>query len=69
MNRGKLKGRIVELYGSQRAFSDKIGLTEQSITAKLNGRSQFSQADIIKWCTALEIEKDEVADYFFTEGL
>ncbi len=69
MNRGKLKGRIVELYGSQRAFSDKIGLTEQSITAKLNGRSQFSQADIVKWCTALEIEKDEVADYFFTEGL
>lgn len=69
MNRGKLKGRIVELYGSQRAFSDKIGLTEQSISAKLNGRSQFSQADIVKWCTALEIEKDEVADYFFTEGL
>lgn len=69
MNRGKLKGRIVELFGSQRAFSDKIGLTEQSITAKLNGRSQFSQADIVKWCTALEIEKDEVADYFFTEGL
>lgn len=69
MNRGKLKGRIVELFGSQRAFSDKIGLTEQSITAKLNGRSQFSQADIVKWCNALEIEKDEVADYFFTEGL
>lgn len=61
----KLKGRIVEIYGSQSEFSKRISLSEQSITAKLAGRSRFSQDDIIKWCDALGIDQNDIGLYFF----
>lgn len=62
----KLKGRIVEIFGSQSLFSKRIGLSEQSITAKLAGRSKFSQDDIITWCDALGIDQNDIGLYFFT---
>lgn len=65
----KLRGRIVEKYGSQGEFAKRLGRTEQSITAKLNGRSQFSQRDIVNWSNALEIEVSEVGFYFFADKL
>lgn len=61
----KLRGKIVEIFGSQKEFSKRIGLSEQSITAKLNGRSEFSQNDIINWSDALRIALDEIGTYFF----
>ena len=61
----KLRGRIVEKFESQKAFSERIGLSEQSITAKLNDRAGFSIEDIVKWCNELEIKQDEVGVYFF----
>ena len=69
MDRNKLKGRIVERYGTQHGFAESIGRTEQTVTAKLAGRSQFSQKDIVEWCNALEIGKDEVGSYFFAKEL
>lgn len=63
----KLRGKIVEVFGSQRAFSEAIKLSEQSVTAKLNGRTDFSQDDIVKWCDLLGIEAKDVGDYFFTQ--
>lgn len=65
MNYNKLRGKIVEVYGSQKRFSSKILLSEQSITAKLNGRSDFSQEDILRWSNALCIKKEEIGAYFF----
>lgn len=69
MNYNKLRGRIVEMFGSQKRFSDKITLSEQSITAKLNGRSDFSQEDILRWSNALNIDKSEIGTYFFETKL
>lgn len=37
----KLKGRIVEKYGSQRAFARHIGITEQTVTNKIKGKQHF----------------------------
>lgn len=62
----KLKGKIVEVFGSQADFSERIKLSEQSITAKLAGRSRFSQDDIITWCEALDIDQNDIGLYFFT---
>ncbi len=62
----KLRGRIVEIFGSQALFSKRIGLSEQSVTAKLAGRSMFSQSDIITWCNALDIDQNDIGLYFFT---
>ncbi len=65
----ELRGRIIQKFGSQGRFAKHLGLTEQTITAKLNGRSQFSQDDILNWCNALGIEADEVGRYFFAHKL
>lgn len=61
----KLKGRIIQMYGSQGRFAKRLGKTEQTVTAKLNSRTQFSQDDIIAWCNALDIEAPSIGEYFF----
>lgn len=62
----KLRGRIVEVFGSQNALAKYLGVSEQLLTAKLAGRVKFSQEDIFKWCSALNIEQNEVGVYFFS---
>lgn len=64
-----LKGRIVQKYGTQGKFAKALGKTEQTVTAKLNGRSQFSQDDIVNWCNALDIDGASIGEYFFTSKL
>mgnify|MGYP002707859496 CR=1 FL=1 len=61
----KLKGRIVEMFGSQGNFADKIGLSENSVSRKLNCKIGFSQSDMVKWGDILGISQEEYADYFF----
>lgn len=63
----KLRGRIVEIFGSQAKFADKIGQSEQIITAKLSGRSSFTQENIVSWCQALDIDQNDIGSYFFTQ--
>lgn len=65
----KLKGRIVEVYGSQRGLAKHLKTSEQTVTAKVNGRTQFSQKDIILWSDALGILENEVGNYFFADKL
>lgn len=62
----KLRGRIVEKYGTIGNFGDALGLSAVSMSKKLTGVTGFSQADIIKWCDLLEINIDDVGAYFFT---
>ena len=67
--RFQLKCRIIQKYGSQRKFATHLGKTEQTVTAKLNGRSQFTQNDIIEWSNALGIEAKKIGEYFFAQEL
>ncbi len=61
----KLKGRIVEKCGSQRAFANKLNITEATMTAKLMGNTYFSQSEILKSIKILDIEPGTVSEYFF----
>lgn len=61
----KLRGRIVEMYGSQRAFAQAVGITVQTVSAKLAGKRAFTIDDISKWCEMLIIDVSEIPDYFF----
>ena len=45
----KLIGRIVEVYGTRKEFAKVIGISENSLSLKLNGKTGFSQEDINKW--------------------
>lgn len=62
----KLKGRIVEKCGNQQNFAKLMGLSERTVSLKLNNERKFTQPDIDKTLTILEIPIEEIKDYFFT---
>ena len=65
MEYSKLRGRIVEKYGTMTNFADKIGSTRQTVSHKLTGKSAFSRDDIQRYADALEIPKDDIGVFFF----
>lgn len=62
----KLKGKIIEKYGSQSLFAKKIGVSKNTLSLKMNNRVRFTSNDIVKITDMLEIPKEEVGTYFFT---
>ena len=62
----KLRGRIVEKYGTQQAFALDMGLSDVAISSKLNGHTYFMQTEIAKAIRVLEIAPGDVTSYFFT---
>ena len=62
----KLRGRIKEKYGTQSEFSKKIGLSEVSVSNKLNNIVDWGQEEIENIIIALEIPYTDIQDYFFT---
>ena len=61
----KLRGRIIEKYGTQEKFADALHMTKQGISLKMTGKTAFSQNDINRWCELLDIKTEQIADYFF----
>lgn len=64
-NYSKLLGRIAEMVGTQGNFADKMGLSERSISLKLNGKVGWKQCEIVKACEVLEICDGDIPSYFF----
>ncbi len=62
----KLRGRIVEKFGSQDKFAEAINLSRNSVSKKMNCQSGFSQNDIVVWSALLDIEPIEYGEYFFS---
>lgn len=62
----KLRGRIIEKFGTIGNFADKLGVTIQAVSAKLRGEVSITPANIIKWSELLDIDKSEIGVYFFT---
>lgn len=69
MEYNKLRGRIIEKFGTIEKFADFLGKSRITVSNKLNGKSNFSRDDIIFWSSALEISQDEIGSYFFEESL
>lgn len=65
-NTSKLRGRIVEKFGSQKAFVDAGYATPSCLSQYLNGKMSLNQQTIDKWIEALDIPADEIHLYFFT---
>lgn len=62
----KLRGRIIEKFGSIRAFVKELDMSEVSVSKKLNGKTGFSQEDMDTWAEILDIQLSEYGEYFFT---
>lgn len=67
MSFDKLKGKMAEQRVSQEKLSKELGITVQSLNAKLNGRSQFTLAEVVKITDILSI-RDPV-DIFFSPSV
>ena len=63
----KLKGKIVEVLGNQSNYAKALGLSETSITNKLNNNVYFTQGEIIASVDILHITLEEISTYFFTQ--
>lgn len=61
----KLCGLIVEKYNTQARFAEAMGLSERSISLKLNGRVGWKQSEIARACELLGIQATKIAAYFF----
>lgn len=65
MSYAKLRGRIVEKFGSQGAFAAAMDWREALLSAKLNNKSKWEFSDVMKACGLLEIPLSEAHLYFF----
>lgn len=65
MSYAKLRGRIVEKFGSQSAFAAVMEWREALLSAKLNNKSEWTFAEVMKACKLLEIPLSDAHLYFF----
>lgn len=61
----KLRGRIVEKFGSQNAFAAASGNSISFISQYLNGHTVLDQKVMVRWIELLEIPDAEIDQYFF----
>lgn len=64
-NYQKLKGKIIEVCGTQEEFAKKIGIGRVSLSKRMTGQIDFSQQEIFKACSVLGIELNNLSEYFF----
>lgn len=62
----KLRGKIIEKFGCNVNFAIKMGISERTLSLKLNNEVGFKQREIMKACELLKIPNDEISSYFFT---
>lgn len=61
----KLIGLIVEKFGTQLKFAEVIGLSERSVSLKLNNKRPWTQKEISKASELLDIDPEKINEYFF----
>lgn len=61
----KLRGKIVEVFGTNKKFCDAVGITPQNLSMKLNGWSAFTYDQIEQFAAVLNIPTKEIGSYFF----
>ncbi len=61
----RLRGKIIEKYGSQAKFAESLGVSQNSLSRKMNNKTRFSSNDVIKIKELLGIPDNEINSYFF----
>ena len=63
----RLKGRIIEMFGSQKAFAKELGVTEGTLSMKMSCHTYFMQNEIYRISDILKISPESLSTYFFTQ--
>ncbi len=61
----KLKGKIIEKYGSRAAFAKILGCSERTLSLKMNGKRDWKQNEICNVITLFGLSERDIQDYFF----
>lgn len=62
----KLRGRIREILGTQSIFAKALGISEATLSKKLNNETEFTQGEMNRSCDILKFPQAEIPAYFFT---
>lgn len=63
----RLKGRIVEKYGSQSNFAKEIPVSENQLSVYLTGKKRITTRLIDRMVVLLDIPEQDIGSYFFTQ--
>lgn len=61
----KLAGRIVEIFGTRAAFAEQMGVSEHSISCKLNNKTPWKQTEMAQASRLLGFPLSDLQLYFF----
>ena len=64
-NTNLLKAKIKEKGLIQSTAASKIGISAQSLNAKINGKKDFSSTEILLLHNLLGIKKEDIGSIFF----
>lgn len=62
----KLRGRIIEIFGTQSKFAIAMRWSERTLSLKMNGNRPWKQTDICKAIELLKLSQKDIPIYFFT---
>jgi transcriptional regulator with XRE-family HTH domain len=65
MQYSELRGLIRARYRTQGLFAQALGISECSLSKKLNGRTEWAADEIRKACELLGISPEHIPRYFF----
>ncbi|MGN0272389.1 MAG: DUF739 family protein [Lachnospiraceae bacterium] len=61
----RLRGRIIEKYGSQTEFAKAMHWSERTLSKKINGKIPWKQTDICTAIKLLSLTENDIQEYFF----
>ena len=67
MSYTKLKGKIIEVFGTNYKFAIAMKMDRTSLSAKLHNKTPWKREEIERACEVLGIPIEDVYLYFFTQ--
>ncbi len=61
----RLKGKIIEKYGSNAKFAEDMEWSERTLSLKLNNKVAWKQPEIVKAIGLLSLDENDITGYFF----
>lgn len=68
MARMKLRGRIVEKFGTMAAFAAAAGISKVTVSNVLRGKTDPQKKKMHIWCELLDIRPEEKLIFFWPES-
>lgn len=63
----RLRGRIIEKYGSYASMCNSTGINQSWLSLKLSGKREMRISDMHVLCDCLDISFENEVGYFFAE--